>query len=77
MINLVSSPSVMTMSAGAILVLERPLQKFCSVDSIGLPFFRDTHTYCAACEHCQKLGRISRRNMMPLNPILIIEIFDV
>ncbi|XP_062145315.1 uncharacterized protein LOC133852559, partial [Alnus glutinosa] len=26
---------------------------------------------------CQKLGSISRRNMMPLNPILIVEIFDV
>ncbi|XP_026399442.1 uncharacterized protein K02A2.6-like [Papaver somniferum] len=30
-----------------------------------------------ACERCQKLGSISRRNMMPLNPILIVEIFDV
>jgi hypothetical protein len=39
--------------------------------------FRDTHTYCTSCERCQKLGTISRRNMMPLNPILIIEIFDV
>uniref|UniRef100_A0A2N9IY26 Integrase catalytic domain-containing protein n=1 Tax=Fagus sylvatica TaxID=28930 RepID=A0A2N9IY26_FAGSY len=28
------------------------------------------------CERCQKLGAISRRNMMPLNPILVIEIFD-
>ncbi|XP_026453249.1 uncharacterized protein LOC113354005, partial [Papaver somniferum] len=33
--------------------------------------------YCIACERCQKLGSISRRNMMPLNPILIVEIFDV
>jgi hypothetical protein len=39
--------------------------------------FRDAHTYCAACERCQKLGRISRRNIMPLNPILIVEIFNV
>jgi hypothetical protein len=39
--------------------------------------FRDSHTYCASCERCQKLGAISRRNMMPLNPILIVEIFDV
>ena len=39
--------------------------------------FRDSHAYCKACERCQKLGSITRRNMMPLNPILIIEIFDV
>jgi len=35
----VSSPSVMTMPAEAILVLARPLQRFYNVDSIGLPFF--------------------------------------
>ncbi|XP_058092416.1 uncharacterized protein LOC131238836, partial [Magnolia sinica] len=38
--------------------------------------FRDTHEFCKACERCQKLGALSRRNMMPLNPILIIEAFD-
>jgi hypothetical protein len=38
--------------------------------------FKDTHEFCKACERCQKLGGITRRNMMPLNPILIIEIFD-
>jgi hypothetical protein len=39
--------------------------------------FKNAHTYCTSCEHCQKLGSISRRNMMPLNPILIVEIFHV
>jgi hypothetical protein len=39
--------------------------------------FRDAHAYCSACERCQKLGSIGRRNMMPLNPILIVELFDV
>jgi hypothetical protein len=39
--------------------------------------FQDAHTYCFSCECCQKLWSISRRNMMPLNPILIVEIFDV
>ena len=38
--------------------------------------FRDSHAFCKACENCQKLGAISKRNMMPLNPILVIEIFD-
>ena len=39
--------------------------------------FKDTHAYCSSCERCQKLGSISRRNMMPLHPILIVELFDV
>ena len=39
--------------------------------------FRDFHAYCSACERCQKLGSIGKRNMMPLNPILIVEVFDV
>ena len=38
--------------------------------------FKDTYTFCKTCENCQKLGSISKRNMMPLNPILVIEIFD-
>jgi hypothetical protein len=42
-----------------------------------LTIFQDAHTYCVSCEPCQKLGSISRRNMMPFNPILIVEIFDV
>jgi hypothetical protein len=39
--------------------------------------FRDAHAHCISCERSQKLGSISRWNMMPLNPILIVEIFDV
>ncbi|XP_073137090.1 uncharacterized protein [Henckelia pumila] len=41
------------------------------------PFlFKDTHSFCKSCENCQKMDSISKRNMMPLNPIMIIEIFD-
>ena len=32
---------------------------------------------CKACDRCQRLGKLTRRNMMPLNPILIVDIFDV
>jgi hypothetical protein len=39
--------------------------------------FGDSRAYCASCERCQKLGSISKKNMMPINPILIVEIFDV
>ena len=32
---------------------------------------------CRECEKCQRLGKISRRHMMPLNPILVVDLFDV
>jgi hypothetical protein len=38
--------------------------------------FKDSHEFCKTCEKCQMLGSISKRNMMPLNPIIVIEIFD-
>ena len=39
--------------------------------------FKDAHNVCRACYKCQRLGKISRRNMMPLNPILVFDLFDV
>ena len=38
--------------------------------------FKDTDRFYHSCERCQKLGALTRRHMMPLNPILVIEIFD-
>lgn len=38
--------------------------------------FKDAYNFFKACEPCQKLGGITRRNMMPLQPILALEIFD-
>ena len=32
---------------------------------------------CKQCNKCQRLGKISRRHMTPLNPILVVELFDV
>ena len=32
---------------------------------------------CRECEKCQRLGKISHRHMMPLNSILVIDLFDV
>ena len=48
--------------------------------SIGLLVpspFKDAHEVSKGCDKCQRLGKISRRNMMPLNPILIVDLFDV
>ena len=39
--------------------------------------FKDAYTKCKQCDKCQRLGKISRRHMMPLNPILVVELFDV
>ena len=38
--------------------------------------FKDCFEFCKTYAQCQQLGGFTRRNMMPLNPILIIEIFD-
>ena len=32
---------------------------------------------CRVCDRCQRLGKLSRRHMMPLNPIIVVELFDV
>ena len=31
---------------------------------------------CKECDKCQRLGKISRRHMMPLNPIMVVDLFD-
>ena len=38
--------------------------------------FKDCFEFCKTCTRCQQLGRVTKRNMMPLTPILIIEMFD-
>ncbi|RVW61088.1 Pro-Pol polyprotein [Vitis vinifera] len=39
--------------------------------------FKDAHSMCKGCDRCQRLGKLTRRNMMPLNPILVVDVFDV
>ncbi|WJZ98608.1 hypothetical protein VitviT2T_017120 [Vitis vinifera] len=39
--------------------------------------FKDAHSMCKGCDRCQRLGKLTCRNMMPLNPILIVDVFDV
>ena len=38
--------------------------------------FKDVHSHCKTCPPCQSLGRVTKRNMMPLHPIIVIEVFD-
>ena len=35
--------------------------------------FKDAHTMCKSCDRCQRLGKLTCKNMMPLNPILIVD----
>ena len=39
--------------------------------------FKNAYEFCKTCSRCQMVGRISRRDMMPLNLILEIELFDI
>jgi len=39
--------------------------------------FKDTQEFIGKCDPCQRVGNISRRNEMPQNPILEVEVFDV
>ena len=39
--------------------------------------FKDARSFVLACNQCQRTGNITKRNEMPLNPILEVEIFDV
>nr|CAN77500.1 hypothetical protein VITISV_032143 [Vitis vinifera] len=39
--------------------------------------FKDAHIMCRSCDRCQRLGKLTRRNQMPMNPILLVDLFDV
>ncbi|KAJ9693915.1 hypothetical protein PVL29_009743 [Vitis rotundifolia] len=39
--------------------------------------FKDAHAMCRSCDRCQRLGKLICRNQMPMNPILIVDLFDV
>ena len=39
--------------------------------------FKDALTMCRSCDRCQRLGKLTRKNMMSLNPILIVDLFYV
>ncbi|RVW20213.1 Transposon Ty3-I Gag-Pol polyprotein [Vitis vinifera] len=37
--------------------------------------FKDALTMCKSYDRCQRLGKLTHKNMMPLNPILIVDLF--
>ena len=52
--------------------------KILQADFYWPTLFKDFFGFCKTCARCQQLegGGVIKRNMMPLTPILIIEIFD-
>ncbi|CAA7033807.1 unnamed protein product [Microthlaspi erraticum] len=51
--------------------------RFCNLGCGGLPCLKMQQAYIAKCDPCQRKGSITKRDEMPLNPILEVEIFDV
>jgi hypothetical protein len=39
--------------------------------------FKDAFLFCSSCDRCQRTSNISSRNQMPLQNILVVELFDV
>jgi hypothetical protein len=39
--------------------------------------FKDAFLFCSSCDRCQRSGNISSRNQMPLQNIIVVELFDV
>src|SRR2546430_17079079 len=39
--------------------------------------FKDAYNFCKACDRCQRTGNLSSKNQMPLQNILVVEIFDM
>ena len=39
--------------------------------------FKGVHDICRGCDKCQRLGKISHCHIMPLNLILVVDLFDV
>ena len=39
--------------------------------------FYDSYVFCKSCDKCQRTGSLGPRDKMPLNNILVCEIFDV
>ena len=56
--------------------IKQPI-KFSSQDSTGLQFFKDCFEWVKLCDQCQRMGNISKRHEMPLQGILVVQLFYV
>ena len=63
-------------SCGGHFSSRKTVNKILQVGFYWPTLFKDCFEFCKTCARCQQLGGDTKRNMMPLTPILIIEIFD-
>jgi len=55
---------------------DRTTTKMLQVGFFWPLIFKDAHEYVCRCDKCQRTGGISKRNEMPLQNIMEVEIFD-
>jgi hypothetical protein len=55
---------------------DRTAQKVLQSGFYWPTLFRDARKFVLSCDECQRVGNISRRNEMPMNYSLVIELFD-
>ncbi|XP_070057894.1 uncharacterized protein [Nicotiana tomentosiformis] len=55
----------------------RTVAKVMEADFYWSSLYKDARSYAIACDKCQRTSNISERDEMPLNSILVCEIFDV
>jgi len=56
---------------------DKTAAKILQADFYWPTLFKDVHAYVRAYDRCQRTGGWSRRNEMPINYVLEVEIFDV
>ena len=55
----------------------RTAHKILQCDYYWPTVHQDAHEFPKACDRCQRYGGISRKQDLPLNPIVVIELFDM
>lgn len=56
---------------------QKTFQKIMSSGLFWPTTFKDAIDFARNCKRCQQMGSISKRDEMPMQPILVIDIFDV
>ncbi|XP_075096110.1 uncharacterized protein LOC107776393 [Nicotiana tabacum] len=56
---------------------DRTTQKVLQLGFYWPKLFRDAHIFVKMCDKCQRTGTITKKHEMPLQNILVVELFDV
>jgi hypothetical protein len=65
-----------TEACGSHFSFKKTIAKILQCEFYWSTMFKDTYNFYKGCLECQKLERVTRRNMMLISPILEIEMFD-